>query len=567
VSFLAETLLNAYITQRSNQKHQTYNIMSWQQVQDELTIDLIGARLLSNLAEGIYNHEAVLREYVQNARDACFDLWEFLDSSDGRKYGNISTDPSNSPITIRILGPDSISIQDVGVGMDEKEVKKSKGIGVTDKHVSPTSAGFRGIGIWAGFQACDRLELVTSKIGVPHRFRLTIDFVDIRKHVKENINIKELLDGRYRIEKEEAHPNDHYTHVKLVGLHGEHLKLADEAEVKRIASHILPCRISPQFEHVKAVQEHLERHVENYREFPIFVGNSEVFREFPAELEAPQCAMLTEGGVEYGCVWYCSGRVSIKAKSPVFRSFQLRIKNIAVGRDGLFDDEDGAQFGISTKLKLSSPAHLNWHVGEIHLTHEKIVPDTPRTSLELNTLSRRAVEAIRGFYEDRIADSRARSAMNTYQQRVASVEKLLAKKENIDSGEAASLYDYLKEQDAATRGAKPKEAVKRKIREYLTTSSNSAKRKGLIKELERLPCINQTETSKSKKTTTETKSAAASKESAKSDGENTSTTADHGELLLSDLCHAIQQLLKDDAELYTKACRSISEVLQKHGLT
>jgi len=540
--------------------------MSWQQVQDELTIDLIGARLLSNLAEGIYNHEAVLREYVQNARDACFELWEYLDGPGGCKHPDIPTDSASAPITIRILGPDSITVQDVGIGMDEIAVKKSKGIGVTDKHGSPTSAGFRGIGIWAGFQACDRLELITTKIGIPLRFKLTIDFADIRKHVKENINIKELLDGRYSIEKEDAEPSEHYTHVKLIGLHGEHAKLADEAEVKRIASHILPCRINPQFEHAKSVQEYLERTVDDYRDFPIFVGNIEVFREFPAGLEAPQFSSLSENGEEYGYVWYCSATESIKPKPPEYRSFQLRIKNIAVGRDGIFDDEEGAGFGIVTKLKLSSPAHLNWHVGEIHLTHEKIVPDTPRSSLELNTSSRRAIESVRGFYEERIADSRARSTLNTYRQRIRTAEDLIHKKSSADPEKAAEVYAYLKEQDALPRGPTPKDAVKRKVREYLRKSAIKTKRKQLLKELEKLPGVSVAASTAHKKSTNGTKKETSAKGATDSEGAQPASGAADGEALLSDLCHVLRQLLGEDPELYTKACASIGQVLRKHGI-
>jgi hypothetical protein len=450
--------------------------------------------------------------------------------------------------------------------MDEKEVKKSKGIGVTNKDANPTSAGFRGIGIWAGFQACDRLELITTKLGVANRFKLTIDFADIRKHVKENINIKQLLDGRYHIEKEDAGADEHYTHVKLIGLHGEHLKLADEGELKRITSHILPCRINPQFKHAQSVQEYLEQNVDGYREFPLFVGNAEVFREFPAEVEQPQFFSLSENGEDYGYVWWCSANESIKVTPPEYRSFQLRIKNIGVGRDGIFDDEDGAGFGIVNKLKLTSPAHLNWHVGEIHLTHEKIVPDTPRSSLELSTLSRRAIEAVRGFYEDRIAESRARSTLNTYRQRIRTAEELL-KKASPDVDKAAEVYSYLKAQELLTRGPKPKDPVKRKIREYLAKSAEKTRRKHLLKDLEKIPGISLKKQAASKKSSNGQKKEQPSKDAANPDkGNNDSGTACNGEALLSDLCNALQELLGDEPELYTKACASIGQVLRKYGV-
>jgi HSP90 family molecular chaperone len=46
----------------------------WKDVKDQFTIEDIGAPLLANLAKGIYTPEAMLREYVQNAGDAYFEL-------------------------------------------------------------------------------------------------------------------------------------------------------------------------------------------------------------------------------------------------------------------------------------------------------------------------------------------------------------------------------------------------------------------------------------------------------------------------------------------------------------
>src|SRR5881392_2232242 len=102
--------------------------MAWQSIHDAFTIDDIGARLLANLARGIYNHEAVLREYVQNARDAYLDL---------------STIPDHASINIRIVDESTISIQDNGIGMDEKDVKASKRIAVSPKAGLDNRAGFR----------------------------------------------------------------------------------------------------------------------------------------------------------------------------------------------------------------------------------------------------------------------------------------------------------------------------------------------------------------------------------------------------------------------------------------
>src|SRR5258708_12626482 len=53
----------------------------WRIVNDQFTIEDIGAPLLANLAKGIYTPEAMLREYVQNAGDAYFDLEEKRDKT------------------------------------------------------------------------------------------------------------------------------------------------------------------------------------------------------------------------------------------------------------------------------------------------------------------------------------------------------------------------------------------------------------------------------------------------------------------------------------------------------
>jgi HSP90 family molecular chaperone len=81
--------------------------MSWKQISDQFTINDIGARLLANLARGIYSHEAVLREYVQNACDA---------------YKELSILPDYPTINIMVVSEDTITIQDNGVGMDEQRM-------------------------------------------------------------------------------------------------------------------------------------------------------------------------------------------------------------------------------------------------------------------------------------------------------------------------------------------------------------------------------------------------------------------------------------------------------------
>src|SRR4051812_13765730 len=82
------------------------------------------------------------REYVQNACDA---------------YAELDEIPEHASISIRIVSEDTITVQDNGIGMGLKEIKDSKKIAGSPKAGLEGRTGFRGIGIWAGLQACDKL--------------------------------------------------------------------------------------------------------------------------------------------------------------------------------------------------------------------------------------------------------------------------------------------------------------------------------------------------------------------------------------------------------------------------
>ena len=44
----------------------------WKTIDDKITIEDVGGKLIDNLAKGMYKPHEVIREYVQNARDAYY---------------------------------------------------------------------------------------------------------------------------------------------------------------------------------------------------------------------------------------------------------------------------------------------------------------------------------------------------------------------------------------------------------------------------------------------------------------------------------------------------------------
>lgn len=525
--------------------------MAWSKIKDEFEIDDIGARLLANLAKGIYTHEAVLREYVQNAADAYEQL---------RASGSTVTDPT---IKITVEQNKSLSIYDAGIGMNRKAIREAKKIAVSPK-AGANLTGFRGIGIWAGFQACDSLEIVTTKKGDPHRYRLTIDFKDILKHVDDDINIKQLLDNRFRLEESDAPASEHYTQTTLYGLHAEYDKLLDAKELARIVAQNLPCRIDPKFKYKSEVEKFVHG-AEGYQEYRVLVGKDEIFKDFPADIDAPQIETLKEGAIEIAKIWWCPGWNSLKPEGNQYRHYRLRVRNFAVGRIGIYDDEDGAPYGaVDHFLKMQN--RLNWHVGEIHITNEKIVPDTPRNHLELDTLSRVAIAKIRGFYASRIAEAGARSEFRKMKSALEEGDEAFTSG-TLTQEWANNLLTGLKEQEQLLVGKSPSNETKRQLRALLSDQAIKSARRKLIKNIE--GNLKQLPKNSANAQQSSSKPATAAGLST-TNGAKVATTAGtvtgiNFEVLLSDILGVINDKLTDD-ELITEVAEALQKVFEKHHL-
>jgi len=389
---------------------------NWAPISDSLGWDDVGGRLLANIAWGIYPQRGVLREYVQNAADT---------------YKDLAT-PSEQHRIIITPTETSISIQDFGKGMGLKGIKDAKKIAVSTKSDYDDRVGFRGIGIWAGLPACKRLVVESTTEDDPYRYRLTFDFEEIMSRLDDNINIKELVDPHFHIERQPHEKKEHYTRVTLQDITEQYRQLLDIEELQRISSQVLPAAIDPSFQHYKSLQKILKSWP-SYQECHIFIesptGRIEAFRQFPAsELEEPETVLLkTEDGTELARAWYCrSRRAALRnVQSPANRGFQLRIKNFAVGNVNMFDDEQGHGYTIQDHQTLKTTSRLAWFCGEVHVTNNAIKPNTPRDDLEREQMARFFIEKLRGFYKERIVEAGAYSSFNPYRDALESAKELL----------------------------------------------------------------------------------------------------------------------------------------------
>ena len=527
--------------------------MTWQDVKDNFSIEDIGAPLLANLAKGIYTPEAVLREYVQNAGDAYLDLEDVL------KRQLAATEKQ---IDIYLQDGDTLAIQDSGIGMGLEEIRHYKRIALSPK-MAKDRAGFRGIGIWAGFSACNELQVETTKRGDPHRYQLTMLFGEMRKHVHDNMNVKQLLDGRFHIKVDTAPAADHYTQVRLIGLHDEFRDLLQPEELERIAHRILPCRIDPAFKYASTITEQLKV-LDGYQELAIKIKDVEIFRRFPANATEPIFKPLEHNGNEYAFVWYCASPTVRSFKPPDVSNFRLRVHNIGVGGPGIYSAEDGLQWGVRNPV--SSPELLDWYVGEIHVVHADVRPNTPRSELELDADSRRAISAVREFYEERVTYRRAFSDVNSHIAQVQEVTQQIAGARRFEEQEVQRLLKSLKKFDTLAKQRKPLQGIDAEKRKVLKQreakdSEIARNRREAIDFLDKLAA--EAAASRGKKGRSKTKNAPPPTDPPPA------TPSGDGvdfEQLLSEVLGVVEKQLSDQDDLAATLNEAIEDVFAKHGL-
>lgn len=536
--------------------------MGWEEIKDQFSIEDIGAPLLANLAKGIYSPEAVLREYVQNGADAYVDLEEVQ-----RK----KLPPTEKPIDIYLQDNSTLTVQDSGIGMNLEEIKHYKRIALSPK-LGKDRAGFRGIGIWAGFSACDVLQVETTKLGDPHRYRLTLQFGDMRKFVDQNIDVKQLVDKRFKVEGETARPSDHYTQVRLVSLHNEFKDLLKPEELERIVSQILPCRIDPEFKHADTITQQLKG-IDGYQEFVINVKDVEIFKRFPVNATDPVFVTLKRDDDELAFVWYCASQTVRSFKQSEGSNFRLRVRNIGLGGPGIYSQEDGSHWGMSSRI--SSSELLDWYFGEIHILDPNVKPNTPRSELELDANSRRAITGIRDFYEERITFRRANSDVQSHLKQIGNIKNDISRGIPFTPEVAARLLKDMTKYESLLKPKKTKlvgiDAEKRRILKQIEANNPdiAKNRRDVIEFLE--GAAGSLSARKGKK--------GKSSKSAKDIRQETSV-ADNGrggsgsgvaplvdyEKLFDDIAVAIEKLLDDQEELASKLTEAVEDIFKRQGL-
>jgi hypothetical protein len=336
----------------------------------------------------------------------------------------------------------------------------------------------------------------------------------------------------------------------------------------RIVRQILPCRIDPKFKYADKVSARLNA-LDGYHEFVVNVQDVEVFRPFPSTVTEPIFETLAIDGEECAFVWYCSSPNVRSVKPNDQNNFRIRVRNIGVGGPGLYSQESGLHWGI--REDLSSPELLDWYIGEIHIVHSDVRPNTPRSELELDANARKCIARIRQFYEERITYRRAYSEVNSHVTAVSDNIKRIRENQAPET-EAGRLLKAIAKYEALSKPQGKKklegiEAQKRKILKYREAEEpNIAKdRRELIEFLETVQASAATKRGK-KQSAKSTKNTQASRSATTTAASASSAASTDYERLLSEILIAIEKNLLGQDELAAKVSEAVEEIFQRQGL-
>ncbi len=361
----------------------------------------IGEFLLSVLTGGLYvEPHLILREYIQNAHDA-FMTWGEAVQPQCR-------------IDIKI-SPPNIHIYDNGPGMSRVElIEAMSKVGVSSKPFGATT-GFMGIGKLAGLSMASRVQIDTSKRGIPDKNRVTfyaedmITAIEARHKQGESRPLIETLKEHSHLNREPMpeEPEAHYTAVHLLGISEDHWNDINKRDefLKRLGL-VAPVGQDPNFRYrvkreLAAAEEEVdfaqaitdildEIAPEQYYPVDIYVDGIPLYRPWCHGLLPPRrIEVLDEEGNPMAYGWACQHKESEQIPDPLLRGLALLQRGIAIGERDLA--EDLGLYGTSP----SSLIYFRWFMGEIYITDPRILLTANRMSLRRNPDAQHFLERVK----------------------------------------------------------------------------------------------------------------------------------------------------------------------------
>ena len=452
----------------------------------EISPDDIGGELLAILTKGLYtNSMDCIREYVQNAVDAGADN-----------------------VKIKITG-NSVFIRDDGRGMDLDDLLQARQFGLSykllDKHV-----GFRGIGIYSGFDLCRSLRLTTKKKDQDRQHVIVFEFhgmkLQLENDRKENTgaiktSLLKLLSEHTYIKREQSNlpPEESFTLVELQDINDFHIKqLLDRQKLKTYLLRNLPVDFADTFQYKSEVNSHLLQNVPGYHPIKIDLESDGIEDEIVdkyvgLELQPPVYGTLTNGNNQIGYYWACMTAKNemiernVEQEDKKYAGFVYKVKGFTVG-----DRSNPAK--VFAKRNQMYP----WYTGEIYVLDPDIIPNAERNDFETSSAKQNLEISFRLEVDTKLrkavlvfqAEERAKEILKRSQEEIANVNSWLndtqvsQKSKSYESeldvySDLDRIIDSLRKQKASLRGDERKQAEEilknaKKTQEQLVKDVQSA---------------------------------------------------------------------------------------------
>lgn len=413
-----------------------------------INLEDVGGELLAVLSKGLYTNPLdCIREYVQNAVDA-----------------------KASTVTIKITG-NSVIIFDDGSGMNLEELLQARQFGLSFKSFTE-HVGFRGIGIYSGFDLCRRLRITTTKADDPYLHVLVFDFAAMKTELEDDkrgkqgrgkTSLVKLLSEHTYIKREISDlPIDrHFTQVELQDISDTHIKqLSNRVELRLYLLQNLPIDfsdefVSDDFNYKKFLNEKLYSHVPGYSAIKIILQSDGLIDEVVAKDPIPNLQhptfgyICTSSGQQVAYYWAClnkeRGRIqpftkdNISSPYPSYEGFVYKIKGFTIG--GRHKLQETFQ---------RKPQLYPWYTGEIYVLDPSIIPNAERDDFETNQAKRALELAVRDtlkqleneaeiFQARGVADER----IVKYQEEVTKIESQVAANTQANEYETYSRLDAI----------------------------------------------------------------------------------------------------------------------------
>jgi len=441
----------------------------------EIDVDDIGGELLAILSKGLYTDPLhCIREYVQNAVDA-----------------------NAGSATVKITG-NSVHVFDNGDGMSLEELVQARQFGLSLKSLTE-HVGFRGIGIYSGFDLCNRLRITSKKTGAVRQHLLVFEFgamkaqleADKRKSTDERkTSLVELLSTHTKICRipQPMLEDLHFTHVEMQEISDVHIKkLSNREELKHYMIRNLPIDFDQKFDYRDQINQQLDLEVPGYKAITLtlqFDGLPDMVVTKPAipSLQPPVMGAITIGSgknvrkVAY--YWACLNterdRIAQNARFvPAVVAVASRDRSLRDAMEQEFRAYEGfvykmKGFTVGNRDRLrhcfsSKPQLYPWYTGEVYVLDTAIVPKADRDDFETNEAKRALELAVmqqlstledtaENFQATGVADER----VEKYHTELARIENEVDTNPQINDYEAYTrLNDILKDLRRQQKKASP----------------------------------------------------------------------------------------------------------------